>query len=395
MSPDREGRTCLVFGAGALGLGFLGPELGDTYEMVYADIPAKADLLAGLSRHASYTFNETGPAARAVIVEGVSGIIVTDGGAVAAALDAAEIVLTAVGEPNLPKVAPALAAAALRRTPQRPLRILCSENGLDIASKLTRSILSAAGSDPGERLLVGDTTMGRMCQIVDPPAPGMVPIRPGLGWAVCAEPFFGIPCNAHVASGLDDVPPALQPMADAEFAAQEDVKMWAHNGLHAFLAFLGTLRGVEFFCDLAPDTIAMASDMMRNEVGPALLRKHGAALDRNFWHNYAPTILRRIICPGLHDAIARGTRGAMRKLHPRERLISGLRGIAGQGIEPALYATGVAAAIMAARAGGETDMDLRQVLTDHCGLNQVTDADLIELVEQRRRWLVRAFVPRQ
>jgi mannitol-1-phosphate 5-dehydrogenase len=182
-------------------------------------------------------------------------------------------------------------------------------------------------------------------------------------------------------------------MEDAEFAAQEDVKMWAHNGLHAFLAYLGTLRGVEYFCDLEAGVLAMASDMLRDEVGAALLRKHGAALDRNFWCNYAPTILRRIICRGLHDAVARGARDPMRKLEPWERLISGLRGIAGQGIEPVFYATGVAAAIATAASTGATPLDVRRVLTDHCKLDARKESHLIELVEARHRWLREEFAP--
>jgi len=392
--PDR---TCVVFGAGALGLGFLGPELGAEYRMVYVDIPAKAHFLSYLSAAGRYTCNETGPAGRVLEVTGVAGISTADQEAVQTALDEAELVFTAVGEPNLSKVAPALAAAAARRSADRPLRVLCSENGLQIARRLTGLIESALGEPAGERLVAGDTVMGRMCMVVSPPERGLAPVGPEFDWAVAGEPFFGIPVQRRAMAGLGEPGAAFQLMSDARFAAEEDVKMMAHNGLHAFLAFLGELGGKRYFHELRADgeLMAMAQRMLLEEVGAALLRKHGDALDRNDYLNYAPTILRRITCPGLHDSVARGTRGAIRKLEPWERLVGGVRTIAGQGLVPEIYATGLTAAIVVARRRGETELGFRDVLTRHCGLREDTEADLIELAQRRRRWLASKFALEQ
>ena len=123
----------------------------------------------------------------------------------------------------------------------------------------------------------------------------------------------------------------------------------------------------------------------------ALLSKHGAALERNFYRNYASAILRRIVCPGLHDSLARGIRGGMRKLLPWERLVTGVRTIAGQGLTPRIYATGVAAAIVTAQGAGETELSCHDVLAQHCGLRPGDEGDLIDLVRERREWLEREF----
>jgi len=383
----------VVFGAGALGLGFLGPELGGTYEMVYLDIPARSRFLDHLTASGEYAYNETGPSARTVAVRGPRGICVGDRDAVLNALEEAELVFTAVGEPNLPKVAPTLAGAAARRGPDRPLRILCCENGLEIANKLRGFMRSAGSAGQGPEAVVGDTVMGRMCKLVEPLEEGLSPVGPGFDWAVAAEPFHGIPVERSVLEGLADPGAAFQPMNPAEFAAREDVKMCAHNGVHAWLAFLGLGKGKAYFCELTdqPRLMRMAYEMLLEEVGEALFRKHGPALDRNHYLNYAPTILRRITCPGLHDTIARGTRGVMRKLQPWERLVCGARTIAEQGISPRLFATGLAAAILVACGTGETDLSFRQVLSEHCGLHEGEDGGLAELVEQRRLWLERDF----
>ncbi len=392
MTPRKADRTCVVFGAGALGLGFLGPELGRDYEMVYVDIPDRAGLLEYMNDSHEYTYNETGPSARTVSVDGVRGINTADGEAVQAALQRADLVFTAVGEPNLSKVAPSLARAAAQREPERPLRVLCCENGLEIARKLTDHIESALGG-AGRRLIVGDTVMGRMCMIVSPPEGGLAPVGPELDWAVAAEPFFGIPVPRRAMEGLQEPGAAFQVMGEGEFAAREDVKMLAHNGLHAFLAFLGQLRGKQYYCELSDDSriMGMARDMLLGEVGEALLRKHGAALDHNFYHNYAVTILRRVVCPGFHDSLARGARAVMRKLQPGERLVEGVRMIAAQGLSPQLYATGLVAAIAVARRTRATELSFHEVLRRHCGLREDEEADLIELAEDRRSWLGREF----
>ena len=382
-----------MLGAGALGLGFLGPELSPDYRMVYVDIPEKGELLDAMTRTGQYQFNETGPSARVVTVQGVRGVSAADAEAVQKVLDEADVVFTAVGEPNLSKVAPTLAPAAARRDAKRPLRVLCCENGLDIAKRCRGFIESLLGGPAGGRLIVGDTVMGRMCKIVSPPEQGIALVAPGQNWAVAAEPFFGIPVPREAMEGLKEPGAAFQVMSEAEFKAQEDVKMMAHNGLHAFLAFLGHLRGKKYFCELTDDKqiMGMAQKMLTDEAGAAMLKKHGRALDRTFYLNYAPTILRRITCPGFRDEIARGTRGTMRKLEPWERLIGGVRTIASQGISPQVYMVGVAAAIVVARRAGETEMSFRDVLTRHCTLDEEKEADLIALAEGRRGWLRQEF----
>ena len=388
-------KRCVVFGAGALGLGFLGPELAGEYDLTYVDIPEKETLLDHMSQAGWYIFNETGPASRPVRVSGVTGLKVNDGTAIQEAVGRADIVFTAVGEPNLHKLAPTLAEAVLRRNEDDPLRVLCCENGLRIAQKCRENVKNELDEEPGPSLVVGDTVMGRMCKIVEPPRTPMEPVCPNADWAVCGEPFFGLPVTDSIMDGIDHAGEAFEVMSPAEFCAQEDVKMLAHNGLHAFLAFLGTLLGAEYFCELTENRrlMQMAARLLREESAPALLRKHGSALGRNFFYNYCPTILRRITCPGLHDPLSRGARGAMRKLQPWERLVGSLRTVHRQGFEPIMFATGIAAGILVARRREETEMDFHAVLTQHCDLDEDDETELIDLCEKRRRWITEEFVP--
>jgi hypothetical protein len=389
----RTAKTnCVIFGAGALGLGFLGPELTPDCRVTYLDIPAKADLLEHLTQAGSYVFNETGLSMRPVEVRGVNGRCLPDGTnspEVKEALDAADIVFTAVGEPNLPQLALLLASAASRRAADRPLRVLCAENGVEIARNLQAAVEKQAGRPLGASLLTGDTVMGRMCKIVSGPQAPLRPPAPGLDWAVVAEPFFGIPVEQHAVEGLPKVPAAIEPQGPERFHASEDVKMLSHNGLHATLACIGYLKGVEFFDDLRgdPEAMEMGRCLLVDEAGAALLRKHGAALGRNEYLNYCDSILRRVTCPVLHDPIARGVRGIMRKLTPWERLVYSVRAVAAQGIEPAVFATGLAAGIIVAQRAGETTLSFNAVLAEHCRFDPVAEAQLVRLIEESRKAL--------
>ena len=73
----------------------------------------------------------------------------------------------------------------------------------------------------------------------------------------------------------------------------------------------------------------------------------------------------------------------MRKLQPWERMVYGVRSVAQQGIQPQVYATGLAAGIMVARRQGETDLSFREVLIRHCGLDEGQEADLLALVQEK------------
>lgn len=386
MTQDKL--QCICFGAGALGLGFLGPELSDECRITYVDIPAKADLLNRLREDGRYTFNRTGLAVRQVEVSGVNGLCLSEETAdeVTDLLCRADLVFTAVGEPNLPRLAPTVAAGLAARPPGKPLSILCGENGVEIARKFREELEAVLEDGVPEAARIGDTVMGRMCKLVEDPEPPLRPPAEGLEWAVVAEPFFGIPAEEHAVADLRFLPAAIEAQAPARFRASEDVKMLAHNGLHAVLACLGHLRGTRHFDELRSeaDLMELAQNMLISEAGAALLRKHGGALPRNEYLNYADSILRRVTCPVLHDSVQRGVRGIVRKLQPWERLVHSVRTVAAHGARPEGYATGLAAAVKIARQSGETELDFEDVLTEICGFDPAEDDELMDLIEARR-----------
>ncbi len=64
----------LIFGAGALALGFLGPELYKSWDLTFIDIDTKKELLSRLKDDGRYSINIIGPLQKTFEVTGVHGL---------------------------------------------------------------------------------------------------------------------------------------------------------------------------------------------------------------------------------------------------------------------------------------------------------------------------------
>ena len=71
-------KEVLVFGAGALGLGFLGPELHNNYSLTFFDREFKGKFLAYLDKKGEYRINLTTPGIEVVVIRGVEGLNLDD-----------------------------------------------------------------------------------------------------------------------------------------------------------------------------------------------------------------------------------------------------------------------------------------------------------------------------
>lgn len=336
-------KRALLMGTGALSLGFLGHRLAPFYELHFADLSEKTELLQRLDREKSYLLNIcTLEGIVAERVEGALSASVAGSKAFLDFLDQADIVLTAVGVRNLPnaveQIAPALNRARARRF------VLFCENGLHIA-RTNRASFSGS-------IVLVDTVMSRMCRTASADETNYRPLFEDWGHAVVAEEYCEIPLDRSLC------PPEvfLQPfrlVSPERFRAWEDIKLFAHNGIHAFIAYHAHLAGVASFSDVPAEIRERARQCLLGEVCPALLKAH-PVLDRQWLVGYCEELLQRIYSRTFHDSIARGVRGIRDKLAPGERILGGIDFIRGQGIEPRLYAAtkDAALAILAGEGDG-------------------------------------------
>ncbi len=379
-------KEILIFGAGALSLGFLGPELSKDYQITFIDREYKSDFLAYLKRENQYCLNISFPQLKAIEVKNVTGLNLDNLQEKALLIDKISkvpIVFTAVGASHLKSVASILAKGIRERKSKDSLFILCSENGWNIEA-LMEGYLKENILDVPSWIRIGNPIMGRMCRCEENVKKEGVyqSVADDFNWAVIAEPWYGMPLVESIAKDKVFSGRAFQTKGKREFTALKRMKFLLHNGTHAFLSYLGYLKGYSYFYQLAEEKelLRLANEMMNDEIIKALLSYYPDVLDENEVSNYAINILRRILCPVFKDSIKRGIRGS--KLKPEERLISGARFIISSGYLPEIYSMMIAAAIKINKKEGRLKGSLERILLDYCQLKGDKDKKIIELVKK-------------
>jgi mannitol-1-phosphate 5-dehydrogenase len=338
----------LIFGAGALGLGFLGERLAADYELCLADLPGREPFLKRIADNQGYDLNLCSPGGVELrAVKGAFTYALTGdpsapaGPALAAALEEADLVLTAAGARALPDLIRAISPVLNAR--RRPAWLLFCENGRDIAARY------GAGLGPSVRRV--DTVMSRMCRFADSGETGYGPLWPGREERLVAESYSMIPLDRAACEG-GPFSSAFTLVDTADFRMWEDVKLFMHNGLHAFVSYHASLLGAKRFPEAPAAVRAEALRVMREELVPAILFHHRQAV-RATLEGYGEALLERFSNPWFNDSIERGVRGAAEKLAPDERLLGGRDYISEAGVDPRGYAATIdAARRIAALQGG-------------------------------------------
>jgi len=380
----------LIFGAGALALGFLGPELDKDWALTFIDVDTKKELLSHLKDDGRYTINITGPLQKTFEITGVHGLNLNspkDRKEIVQRFSSSNLIFTSVGASNLNSLVPIFCEGLNFRQDKNigDIYILCCENGRDIATKFQSSLETALNMPLPQEFKILDTVMGRMCRI-EPDISGdkaIKPVHENANWAIVVEPFFGFPIKKSLIRGENFFSSPFQLKEDGTFNALEDIKFFAHNGCHAFLGYLGSLKGYRYFGELKADSdlMRLAYEMLFNEVGEALIKAH-RTIDRKDYENYAIDLMRRLTCPSFNDSIDRATRKPLEKLSHDERLILGANFILSQGIQPKIYSLAIGAAIHLCIDNKEWPSGgLDDILLTHCKLTSQRDSELIRLIK--------------
>jgi len=347
--PDR----IVVLGAGGLSLGFFGPELSDQYSLTFLDINLKADLIERIQESHAYTTNLAGKAIEPIRVTGVDAFLTDDpaqDAAIRQHVSEAQIFFTAVGIRNLDTAMGYLAERLQGR--EDSLYVLCAENGEDVTEAWRRKT--------AENLHILDTVMGRMCRLEENPLPDYTPVEADLDWAVVGEAFYGMPVMEDYHNPEVFHSDTFQFVPEAEFHARDRIKLFAHNGLHCFIAIQGRLRGAERFSDMAgePDVEGAARALLDEEVAPALWKECGPHVDETYLKEYFARLPGRLLSGTLRDQVGRGVRGLVDKFAPNERIIGGLNLLLRNGVRPKRFVDFIADGLRVVRAdAGEAEVE--------------------------------------
>lgn len=368
-------KNAIIFGAGAIGRGFIGQLFSESgYAVTFVDVDQV--LLDALNRRGAYTIRlATNERSDEVRVGPVRALHATDREAVAEAAARAEIGATAVGAAALKHIAPRIAEGIVRRSQagiRAPLNIIVCENLKGAAAVLRDLVRSALPADHhgfmAEQIGFVDTVIARMAP---PLTPELRAQDPSL---ILVEPYSELPVDR---AGFVGEPPAIVGMIPyAPFAFFTERKLYIHNAGHAVLAYLGYQAGYEYGYEaLADATIYPQVHGAMMESALALTRKYhppAGALEANI-----ADLLARFANRALGDTILRLGRDPIRKLAPSDRLVGAARNALAQGVTPTHLVTGIAAALRFDHPDDPIAQELQarlrkegigSVLQDVCGL---------------------------
>jgi mannitol-1-phosphate/altronate dehydrogenase len=325
-------KRIISIGAGGLALGFFGPELYQDYALTFLDMHFKADLIEGIQKHHCFMANIAGETIKRVKIDNVDAFRIDlpeEDAAIREQLAETSIIFTAVGLKNLDSALLWLDERLRGRTD--PIYILCAENGEGVADKWRSKF-------PGNIHLC-ETVMGRMCRLEEQAEPEYANVLPGIEWGVVGEALYDMPLSDEFYNPEVFHSKAFLFVPEAEFHARERIKLFAHNGLHFFIAIQGRLRGAERFSDLANDkeVVEAATALLNEELAPALWKDCGQAVGESHFKEYMERLPKRLFSDTLRDHIARGVRGVDVKFAPNERVMGGLKLLLDNGIVPNRY----------------------------------------------------------
>ncbi len=317
-------KKAIQFGAGNIGRGFIGAVLARAgYQVTFADVVET--LLDQINERKGYTVHVTDTNSYDIEISGIKAVHSGSEAVVSEIVDA-DIITTAVGIGILKFVAPAIAkglASRMEAGVEKPLNIMCCENGLKATSQLKALVFSQLDRKVAEWVEghVGfpDAAVDRIV----PPVLCEVPLD------VAVEEFFEWDAErSGFVGGVPDIP-GMVPVDN--LLAYVERKLFTLNTGHAALAYLGKLRGYETIGEsIADEAVRDIVRKVMQQSGEALVKKFGFDHGKHF--EYIESILVRFHNPYLKDDCNRVGRDPLRKLAANDRLILPMMTARGYGL---------------------------------------------------------------
>ena len=324
-------RQAVVFGAGAVGRGFIGQLLCEAgWFVTFLDVAPQ--LIARLAADGSYphlTVSNAGTDRRTI--GPVTALDARDTDAAVHALVEADLAVSCVGTRVLPAVADTLAKAVGARIAagRPPLDVLLAEN-LHDASGIVHALLAERlpALSPGvldAQVGLMETSIGRMIPVPDPARLADEPT------AVFVEPYKMLPYDAAARRGAPLDVPGLVADLSVPFAFYGDRKLYVHNMGHCAAAYLGELVGATMIADtIAVPGIRYLVRAAMVESAAALSSRYGVALPGLLAH--VDDLLHRFGNRATGDTVERVGREPLRKFAKGDRLLGALDLVAAEGL---------------------------------------------------------------
>lgn len=331
-------KKAVHFGAGNIGRGFIGLLLSKAgYHVTFVDVAAS--LVDDINELGKYYVQIVGDEPQRILVENVSAINSDKNlDALLDAITEADIVTTAIGPNILKFIAPNIAKGLVKRVEvnQQPLNIIACENMVGGSTALKNFVYAALPEDAKPKVdkLIGfpDAAVDRIVPLQKNEEKLLVQVEPYAEWDVDS-------------TGLVGEAPSIEGMTLVDnLSAYIERKLFTVNTGHASIAYLAYQKKIaDISTAMKNDDVVEMARRVWKETGTLLIDKYGFDPEKHW--KYVETTESRFANPFLSDEVTRVARGPVRKLSPKDRLVSPATQLLERGKVPEALTTVIAAAL--------------------------------------------------
>ena len=372
-------QQAVVFGAGKIARGFIAHLLTlSGYSITF--IEKNPGLVDALRQRGKYSVHIMGAPEKNITIRDFRVCQTSEVDAIAEAVANASVVFVSIGGPNLPQIAPLLAAGLNRRT--TGLNIILGENYFQPAQwlrKLISEFLPSARQEWFAREVGIIETM--ILRSTIEPTDDMKANDP---LSLQAQDMWEMPADKEAFVG--DIP-SIQGLSPKEnFQGGLIRKLFTYNCINAVIAYTGHLKGYLLLSDAAndPEIVELARSAYR-EANGALCERYG--FDHEEQRQFAESAIAKYQKREIVDPIERNARDPLRKLSRNDRLIGPACLALEYGVKPVALSRGIAAAFLYNSPQDPSSASLQRIVREkgiRAALNDVckieSDGELADLI---------------
>lgn len=344
----------IMYGAGNIGRGFIGPTFSQSgYSVGFVDI--NMEVIDRLNQDKSYPVDVVcGDDTTELNITDVYGIDGKNVDLVASEIASCDVLATAIGVNVLKFIAKPIAMGLKKRFEQdgKPLNIIICENliGADQYLKgLIKEQIPEFSDIIDQKIGFVEASIGRMVPALSEEKRKGNPLR------VAVEPYNILPVDKDAfKTDMSDVK-NLYPYAPFNLFIER--KLFMHNMSHALTAYLGNLKGYQYIYEAIADfDIRYCALRALNQSAQAVAKENGA--DIGFLLSHAENLLFRFTNKALGDTVERVGKDTIRKLGSNDRLIGAINLCEKHGLSCEYLCLGVASGMYFAPQTDERSIEL-------------------------------------
>lgn len=290
-------KKAVIIGAGQTGRGFVAPILNEkNYSIAFLD--ENASLINQLKKEKKYKIHYFGNTKPSEEINNYEAFHINDEEAIQRLVDS-DIVITSVFSGHLVELIPYLKKAGNKR--QKPLTIICCENGVNVKAPLVDAKLHAIITEG----IIFCTTLKPCKDSLD----------------LISEAIDTIPVDGNV-SGLE-LKIERMPLEN-NFAQLIQRKIYTYNFMSAVIAYLGWYKNYEVYAEAAADEeISFIIKNVKPIISSVIAEEYAISFEEQ--SKFTQRAIDKFKNKEIFDTIYRNARQARRKLGENERLLSPLR----------------------------------------------------------------------